>query len=418
MDGTLHNVALVLQKLTQNFATSFPIYRHPADESPPLLPFTLTVEKIRRHVERALNHPINHVLIQHYRDGTDHISEHSDKTLDIARGSKIVNVSIGAQRTMCLRRKREPDAPVVPADTPRPKRDMQRVPMLHNSMFVLGLESNKHWLHGIKQDRRSPNLKSPAELSHNGERISLTFRHISTFLSAAQDRIYGQGATSKDKSTARPTMNGPCPESEKMLEGFGNENQRGQNFDWDASYGCGFDVLHFSEPLPKLISGDEHSVETMRIKLLLNEKSIRHRYENIRGYHMVFIDTDREQTTLSNSIAVMQYVEQFFDAEPWLMPDPSTERAAYAGSLESLQNAEGLYQAWKRGDQDQIETEANLWGERIAKGVLDPEQLGLVHLALLPVLIEMEENDWELGEPVREWIEAMRGKECVKKTYL
>ena len=56
-----------------------PIYRHPADESPPLFPFTPTVQKIRRQVESRLKQAFNHALIQLYRDGEDNISEHSDK---------------------------------------------------------------------------------------------------------------------------------------------------------------------------------------------------------------------------------------------------------------------------------------------------------------------------------------------------
>ena len=58
---------------------SIPIYRHPADESPRLLSFSPTVQKIRREIERLLKQPFNHALIQLYRDGTDNISEHSDK---------------------------------------------------------------------------------------------------------------------------------------------------------------------------------------------------------------------------------------------------------------------------------------------------------------------------------------------------
>ena len=58
---------------------SKPIYRHPADESPPLLPFSSTVQKIREEVQRILRQPLNHALIQLYRDGQDNISDHSDK---------------------------------------------------------------------------------------------------------------------------------------------------------------------------------------------------------------------------------------------------------------------------------------------------------------------------------------------------
>lgn len=32
---------------------SFPVYRHPADESPPLAPFSPTVAIIREHVEKV-----------------------------------------------------------------------------------------------------------------------------------------------------------------------------------------------------------------------------------------------------------------------------------------------------------------------------------------------------------------------------
>lgn len=56
-----------------------PIYRHPADESPPLLPFTPMVQKIRQQVVSVLKQSFNHALIQLYRNGEDNISEHSDK---------------------------------------------------------------------------------------------------------------------------------------------------------------------------------------------------------------------------------------------------------------------------------------------------------------------------------------------------
>ncbi|KAH9035835.1 hypothetical protein EDB84DRAFT_1484409 [Lactarius hengduanensis] len=78
------------------------IYRHPADESPALHPFSPAVSRICVHVERALQHPVNHVL---YCTGTDYISEHSDKTIDVVRDSRIVCLSLGARRTMALKMK-------------------------------------------------------------------------------------------------------------------------------------------------------------------------------------------------------------------------------------------------------------------------------------------------------------------------
>ena len=58
---------------------SIPLYRHPADESPPLSSFSPLVEKIRVEVQKILDQPMNHALIQLYRNGEDNISEHSDK---------------------------------------------------------------------------------------------------------------------------------------------------------------------------------------------------------------------------------------------------------------------------------------------------------------------------------------------------
>ncbi|KAJ7441732.1 hypothetical protein FB451DRAFT_1298448 [Mycena latifolia] len=229
---------------------SFPIYRHPADESPPLHPFSPTVTAIRQHVQKILNHPVNHVLIQFYRTGTDYISEHSDKTIDVVRGSNIVNVSLGAQRTMTLRMKKDraqalqPESESLAGDDVRPPpRPTQRIPLPHNSMFVMGPETNAKWLHGINQDKRFITLKSEAEMFQEGERISLTFRHIGTFLSADQKHIWGQGATSKTRDTAAPVVHGE-KESQDLIYAFGAENHMSE-FDWDAHYGMGFDVVNF-----------------------------------------------------------------------------------------------------------------------------------------------------------------------------
>ncbi|KAI9784331.1 MAG: hypothetical protein M1839_002392 [Geoglossum umbratile] len=263
----------------------YPIYRHPADESPPLLPFSPTTLSIKKEAEKVLRHPINHVLIQHYRSGQDYISEHSDKTLDIVRGSSIANVSIGAQRTMTLRTKKpaKGDTTTIPTGSiisrdervggasssnaasspPKPlptaiptssleaqprrfetqTRHVQRIPMPHNSMFVLGQATNMHWLHGIRQDKRPPSIKSAEETAFNGERISLTFRHIGTFLDKSTEHIWGQGAQSKSKETAGKVINGNTDEAEEMIKMFGRENHESE-FDWDKSYGAGFDVLN------------------------------------------------------------------------------------------------------------------------------------------------------------------------------
>lgn len=231
---------------------SIPIYRHPADESPPLLPFDATVDSLRQVCEKLVGHKLNHVLIQHYRTSEDNISEHSDKTLDIVRGSSIVNLSLGAMRTMTLRSKKAPIQAAAPTGEASvgglaPSRPTQRIRLPHNSLFILGERTNADWLHAIRADKRPVVEKSEDELAFDGERISLTFRNIGTFVDPGKQLIWGQGATSKDQRNARPILKGIDAEivGEGMIIGFGRENHlTGADFNWDEVYGGGFDVIN------------------------------------------------------------------------------------------------------------------------------------------------------------------------------
>lgn len=68
---------------------ALPLYRHPVDGQPALSAFTPAVDAIRRAAEARVGHPLNHGLLQLYRDGRSFIGEHSDKTLDIARAHRL-----------------------------------------------------------------------------------------------------------------------------------------------------------------------------------------------------------------------------------------------------------------------------------------------------------------------------------------
>lgn len=234
---------------------TIPIYRHPADESPRLLPFDQTVDCLRKRCEDFVKHPLNHVLIQYYRNGEDNISEHSDKTLDIVRGSSIVNLSLGAMRTMTLRTKKEssrngaenPKDGTATFASSQP-RTTHRVRLPHNSLFILGERTNANWLHSIKADKRPGFEKSHEELDFDGERISLTFRNIGTFIDPKKKTIWGQGATCKDLAGAQAILQGQYAEEtgEQMIIGFGKENHLNDSeFSWQEVYGAGFDVVNF-----------------------------------------------------------------------------------------------------------------------------------------------------------------------------
>jgi hypothetical protein len=225
------------------------------------------VSAIRAHVEKTLQHPVNHVLIQLYRTGADYISEHSDKTVDVVRGSRIVNLSLGARRTMTLRTKKDVAAAAGEHASldgngegggggAGARRTTQRIPLPHNSLFVMGLATNARWMHSVHTDKRPEETKDPAE---RGPRISLTFRHIGTFLTPSssttpagqgqehqhqQQFIFGQGATGKTRAEAHPVVRGGA-DAERLLAAFGAENHQSE-FDWEREYGEGFDVLHFA----------------------------------------------------------------------------------------------------------------------------------------------------------------------------
>jgi alkylated DNA repair dioxygenase AlkB len=116
------------------------------------------------------------VLIQYYKDGRSWISEHSDKTLDIKKNTNVVNMSIGASRIMILKNKRD--------------KEKQKIKLKNNSLFVLGWDTNKEWVHSIKLNKRDDKIKEQDEI---GPRISLTFRTIATFIDK-NGKIFGQGA--------------------------------------------------------------------------------------------------------------------------------------------------------------------------------------------------------------------------------
>lgn len=239
-----------------------PLYRHPADEQPATVAFTTFARKCRDEASSVLGQRFNHALIQKYRSGKDNISEHADKTLDIARGTAIVNLSIGSTRVMILRSK--PDHPNTPCcenqgDKGGANKIVQKITLPPNSLFVLGWQTNLLFTHSIKADKRMAYEKRLDERLYNEQRISLTFRTIATFVSPT-GIIFGQGAKTK-VSTVNPR---PVPdiaavvspeederkkaeqsdECIRLLKAFSVEN-RSAHFDWDLYYGEGFDVMNF-----------------------------------------------------------------------------------------------------------------------------------------------------------------------------
>jgi nicotinamidase-related amidase/alkylated DNA repair dioxygenase AlkB len=236
---------------------SMPVYRHPSDETLALLPWTSAVNEIRQAAETLAGHTLNHALIQFYRGGTDYISEHSDKTLDIAPDTFIVNTSFGAERVMRLRTKRAattvPDTTTMIANassssSPAETRTTHRIRLPHNSALLMSLPTNAKYLHSINPDKRAPSELNTSEKAYEGQRISLTFRKIATFLDAESKNIWGQGAVGKDRREARRVVGAGDQEDgdgdavERLVRGFVAENAATE-VRWGEWYGEGSDVL-------------------------------------------------------------------------------------------------------------------------------------------------------------------------------
>ncbi|RMJ16308.1 hypothetical protein CDV36_003993 [Fusarium kuroshium] len=404
---------------------TIPVYRHPSDESPPLLPFSPTVLAIKAETEKHLGHSLNHVLIQYYRDGTDYISEHSDKTLDIVQGSYIANVSLGAERTMVFRTKRRDKDPsrdeASPADL---KRKIQRARLPHNSLCRLGLKSNMKWLHAIRQDKRPKSQKTPAELAYDGGRISLTFRQIGTFLNREETLIWGQGAKAKKQEEAHPVINGQTDEAIEMLKAFGTENHATE-FDWDAHYGKGFDVLHMSNAPRLFACGD--SVANMRAALMLAEYGVNYAKGSItagpdsgpsNAESGAIKFTDKDKSAVQGDLAVMLYL----DARYGLGKPGSTPRSPkeLATQFTLFQRAMSVLDVWRslpkdtesgKRDLKSLKHELEVWDGFVAetKGAfLAGSELSLPDFALWPVLHSIVE---ESG------LEALEGLDKLKDYY-
>jgi hypothetical protein len=119
----------------------------------------------------------------------------------------------------------------------------QSIKLPHNSLFVLGWQTNREWQHAIRPDKRPASERTPDETAFYGERISLTLRTVATFLNRHTGQIYGQGARCKtiDEQSIDEYENDEID----MVRAFGAENNQASEFDWNSNYGQGFNAMNF-----------------------------------------------------------------------------------------------------------------------------------------------------------------------------
>ena len=241
-------------------------------------------------------------------------------------------MSLGAQRAMTLRTKRSP------AKMPKSQssvRQSQRISMPHNSAFILGPNTNREWLHGVRPDKRRAIDKAEEEKAFGGERISITFRQIHTFTDHQIKIIWGQGARSKIRETAGAISTSNSIEMDSMIQAFGEENQQA-DFNWDSEYGTGFDVVNLVSSTTQLILCN-CEIANIRVKLSLFERGVpceirmgptrerTNQNDTIKPRNIfclsgnenpVFRDNDESCSEIIGDLAILFYLGKFYPILP------------------------------------------------------------------------------------------------------
>lgn len=104
----------------------------------------------------------NQAIVTLYESGNDGIGWHSDKMMSIVDPSVIFDISLGGERTLCIRKSE--DGPIT------------RIPMPHGSAVVFDTTFNKRYQHAV--------LAEPGA----APRASIVFRDIATIMTEAAVR--------------------------------------------------------------------------------------------------------------------------------------------------------------------------------------------------------------------------------------
>jgi len=117
-------------------------------------PWTPVLSKIRVYLESLVGAPLNSVLVNRYRNGSDYIGWHADDEPELGSRPMIVSVSLGATRRFQLRLR-------------APRTTHKGIDLGHGDVLVMSGLAQQYWQHRIAPTRRPV-----------GERLNLTFRNI------------------------------------------------------------------------------------------------------------------------------------------------------------------------------------------------------------------------------------------------
>jgi alkylated DNA repair dioxygenase AlkB len=119
------------------------------------LPWTARLLALKARVEQAVGHRFNGVLLNYYRNERDSMGMHSDDEPELGPSPVIASLSLGEARTLVFRHRSD-----------RGRKSI-RLELGDGSLLLMRGATQRHWKHGIAQERR------PC-----GARVNLTFRRI------------------------------------------------------------------------------------------------------------------------------------------------------------------------------------------------------------------------------------------------
>ena len=135
----------------------------------PANPWIPLVSALKDHVETTVGATFNFVLVNRYKDGSDHIGEHRDNERGLEGTAPIASLSFGQARNFVLRHKDargsrrggrrggEGDCKIEPV----------KLELGHGSLLVMWHPTNNTWYHSLPVRRRALH-----------PRINLTFRRM------------------------------------------------------------------------------------------------------------------------------------------------------------------------------------------------------------------------------------------------
>jgi alkylated DNA repair dioxygenase AlkB len=161
VDVTFRGKIYSLQRDTAFFADSMHVYmRYPSNQFIPCLPWTPTLLKIKQELEKLVNHPLNHCIINRYVNGKDRIGAHHDKYTDLHPESNVVALTLyknpGKHRVLKL-------------TDPETNRVVSKHELCNGWMYMLTPELNRTYKHEV-----------PPAAGKYPSRISLTFRYVTS----------------------------------------------------------------------------------------------------------------------------------------------------------------------------------------------------------------------------------------------